>query len=113
MKFLAVSAVLILSACGLMGTPNNWAGQLEFAEPAGTKYVTVLGQSWAVFPAGGFDSVYVAQRDNLDLNPYGAPHYRRTPQAIRAIELATGCRVNRSDIVQNITARYFASVTCN
>lgn len=127
MKFLGLVAASLLSACSISDIPNDWSGSVtapeqgvEYGklftnfvqEPKGIKYVQVLGRSWAVFPAPGFPDVYVTQRDNLDLNPYGAPPYRRTPQAIRAIELATGCKVVKSDIVRHVTARYFASVDC-
>lgn len=126
-KILGAIAACFLTACSIEHIPNSWSGTLTaresntlasnlstnfVQEPKGVKYVQVLGRSWAVFPMPEFPGVFVAQRDNLDLNPYSAPPYRRTPQAIRAIEIATGCSVVKSSITQHVTARYFASVTC-
>ena len=128
MKFLGIISACLMSACSQYDIPSDWSGTVTASEqgvaygklftnfvpePKGIKYVQVLGRSWAVFPAPWLTDVYVAQRDNLDLNPYGAPPYRRTPQAIRAIELATGCKVVKSDVVRHVTARYFASVDCS
>lgn len=130
MKFLGLVAASLMSACSQYDIPNDWSGTVtapeqgvEFSqlftnfvrEPKGIKYVQVLGHSWAVFPFPGSDypNVYVTQRDNLDLNPYGAPPYRRAPQAIQAIELATGCKVVKSQVVRHVTARYFAPVVCS
>ena len=112
-KFLAFTAVVLLSACSSGSPANDWVGRLATGEPAGTKYVDVRGHSWAVFPVKGQPSVFGAQRDNLNYNLYGAPPYRRAPQAIQAIELATGCRVRRDDLAEFITARFYASVVCN
>ncbi|MCF6234311.1 MAG: hypothetical protein L3J36_14600 [Rhodobacteraceae bacterium] len=128
MKFLGLVAASLVSACSQYDIPNDWSGTVTapeqgvewgklftnfVPEPKGIKYVEVLGRSWAVFPLPQHPGVYVTQRDNLDLNPYGAPPYRRTPQAIRAVELATGCKVVKSDVVVHVTARYFTSVNCS
>jgi hypothetical protein len=130
MKLFALGAACLVSACSQYDIPNDWSGTvtaseqgIEYSklftnfvrEPKGIKYVQVLGRSWAVFPFPGseFPDVYVTQRDNLDLNPYGAPPYRRTPQAIRAVELATGCKVDKANVVRHVTARYFTSVDCS
>lgn len=112
MKYVVLAVAFLLSACSYQEAEQYWAGQLATPVPPGTEYVKVLGRTWTVSPVADQNSVYVAQRDNLDLNPYGAPAVRRSPQAVRAIELATGCRVAKSSMIQDISARFFASVAC-
>ena len=112
MKFGLLAVVALLAACTQQQTDAFWSTQLATAEQPGTEYVTVLGRTWTVYPSPDQPGVYVAQRDNLDLNPYGAPSARRSPQAVRAIQLATGCRVVSSTMIQDTSARFFASVVC-
>ena len=109
--FLAIFA--LLASCTEQQAQDFWSTQLYTTEAPDIKYVKVLGRTWGVYPSPDQPSVYVAQRDNLDLNPYGAPSARRSPQAVRAIELATGCRVAHSTMVQDTSARFFASVACS
>jgi len=112
MKYLVLAIAALLAACTEQEAQNFWSTQLANQVPPETEYVKVLGRTWTVYPVKDQPSVYAAQRDNLDLNPYGAPAVRRTPQAVRAIESATGCRVVRSTIIQDTTARFLASVAC-
>jgi hypothetical protein len=114
MKYVILTVAALLSACTYPELPNEnvWSSRLDTALPPETEYVKVLGRTWTVYPVEDHAGVFAAQRDNLDLNPYGAPVARRTPQAVRAIELATGCRVVRSSLVQDTSARFFASVIC-
>ncbi len=112
MKFGILAIVLFVSACTEQQAQDLWSTQLATGEQPGTKYVTVLGRTWTVYPSVEQTNVYVAQRDNLDLNPYGAPSARRSPQAARAIELASGCGVLHGTMIQDTTARFFAAVNC-
>jgi hypothetical protein len=112
MKFGLLAVVALLSACTQQQADGLWSTQLATAEQPGTEYVKVLGRTWTVYPSPEQTAVYVAQRDNLDLNPYGAPSARRSPQAVRAIQQATGCRVVHSTMIQDTSARFFASVVC-
>jgi len=112
MRYLVLAIAALLSACSEQEAQNLWSSQLATHTPPEIKYVQVLGRTWSVYPAKDQKAVYVAQRDNLDLNPYGAPVARRSPQAVRAIELATGCRAVRSTMIQDTSARFFASVNC-
>jgi hypothetical protein len=43
---------------------------------------------------------------------FGPPARLKTIQATSAIEAATGCRVLRSSMYQNISAEFFSQVTC-
>lgn len=113
MKYLILTISVLLAGCSQQVAQHPWAAFLPGKEVADTKYVKVLGRTWTVYPAVDQTGVYVAQRDNLDLDPYGAPAVRRSPQALRAIQLATGCRVHPSTMIQDTSARFFASVTCN
>ena len=112
MKYAILAVAALLVACTEQEAQDFWPTQLATQVPPGTEYVKVLGRTWTVYPLKDQPSVYAAKRDNLDLNPYGAPTVRRTPQAVRAIEQATGCRVVRSTMTQDTTARFFASVVC-
>lgn len=114
MKYVFLALAAMLSACTYPEIPtgNVWSSKLDTALPATTRHVQVLGRTWTVYPVEDQTAVYVAQRDNLDLNPFGAPSARRTPQAVRAIELATGCKVVRPSLQQDSSARFFARVNC-
>jgi hypothetical protein len=112
MKFGILAVVLFVSACTEQQAQDLWPTQLATGEQPGTKYVKVLGRTWTVYPSAEQTNVYIAQRDNLDLNPYGAPSALRTPQAVRAIEQATGCGVLHASMIQDTSARFFASVNC-
>lgn len=112
MKYVVLTIVVLVSACTGQQAQTLWPTQLATGEQPGTKYVKVLGRTWTVYPSAEQTGAYVAQRDNLDLNPYGAPSARRSPQAARAIELASGCGVLHDTMIQDTSARFFASVDC-
>ncbi len=115
MKYVVLAIAALLSACSyqeIQQSQNIWAAPSPWSPSPDAKTVRVLGRTWTVEPVADQTLVYVAQRDNLDLNPYGAPAVRRSPQAVRAIEQTTGCRVVRSSLVQDSSARFFAAVTC-
>lgn len=112
MRFLVLAIAVLLSACTEQEAQSMWPTQMATQAPDDITYVKVLGRTWGVYPANEAKTVYGAKRDNLDLNPFGAPSARRSPQAARAIELATGCGVERSKMVQDTTARFFGTVHC-
>ena len=108
MKNLALVFVLALSGCAvtepLLVIP---------AEPAvAAKTVELRGRTWTVSQVGEDPNSYTASRDDNNLNPFGYPAARRSPQAVKAIELATGCRVLHATLWQDTTARFYADVTC-
>lgn len=76
------------------------------------KQVQVLGRTWTVVRNPEKADAYVATRDNNNLQPFGKPVARRTPQAVRALEMATGCKVVRGTLWQNVSADFYADVTC-
>ncbi len=82
------------------------------AGKAEVRQVQVLGRTWTVTADPKQPGSYVAWRDNNNLNPYGKPVARRTPQAVRALELATGCRVVPGSLRQNVAAEYRAVMAC-
>lgn len=102
MKRLILVAALALSACEDM--------PVTAGHP--TRGVQVMSRTWAVTQVGDAPAIYRAVRDTNDFNPYGPPAALRTIQAIRAIEAATGCRVDRSTLVQNISGHFFSQVVC-
>ncbi|WP_170371996.1 hypothetical protein [Ruegeria arenilitoris] len=77
-----------------------------------TKTVSVMSRTWAVTQVADAPVVYRATRDNNNLNPFGPPPRLRTVQAIAAIQQATGCKVIRSSMYQNISGQFFSQVSC-
>ena len=108
MRNLALVFVLALSGCAvtepLLVIP---------AKPAvAAKTVEVRGRTWTVSQVGENPDSFTASRDNNNLNPFGRPAARRSPQAAKAIELATGCQVLHATLWQDTTARFYADVAC-
>lgn len=81
------------------------------AEPE-VKQVEVLGRTWTVSGVPDRPNAFVAARDNNNLNPFGRPAALRTPQAVRALESATGCKVVAGRLWQDTMARYHADMAC-
>lgn len=117
MKSLILVSVLVLpalalSACG--PTTYNIGG--AFLD--GAKYdktvtsVVVRGRTWTVARSKERPNNYRATRDNNNLNPYVLPAAQLTPQAVSALQLATGCKVIASSVRQNLSAQYFADMSC-
>lgn len=77
-----------------------------------TTQVSIWGRTWAVSHSTDNPLAIKAVRDNNNQNPFGKPAKRRTIQAIRAIEQGTGCKVVQSSVYQNISAEFFATVSC-
>ncbi|MFD3189795.1 hypothetical protein ACFMPD_05905 [Sedimentitalea sp. HM32M-2] len=103
---LTLTQSLIL-ALGLAGcTTPVWTDQRV------QKQVQVLGRTWTVTPDAKKPDAYIASRDNNNLNPFGKPVARRTPQAVRALELATGCKVVPGTLSQNVSAEFRADMAC-
>lgn len=93
---------LALTGCaefGLSGKPD-------------VKHVQVLGRTWTVSNVPDRPNAFVAWRDNNNLNPFGRPVALRTPQAVKALELATGCKVVPGRLWQNTSAEYHADMAC-
>lgn len=129
LRFSALAVAALLSGCttytesvgttefaDLTGTKADtravWYAPFMLGDAPDTKNVQVLGRTWSVSPVEDQTDVYVAQRDNNNNNAFGRPVARRTPQGIRAIELASSCRVVRSSLIQDISGRVYASVVC-
>ncbi len=103
LKAAALGAGLALSGC----TTVPWStGETV------SKEVQVLGRTWTVTELPGVTNGYIARRDNNNLNPFGRPAALRTPQAVRALQTATGCRVVRGKLWQNTSAEYYAEMSC-
>ena len=83
------------------------------AAKAEVAQVQVLGRTWTVSQNRKKPNAYVASRDNTNLNPFGKPVARRTPQAVRALELATGCKVVPGTLWQTVGAEFHADMACN
>lgn len=102
MNRIVLLSVLTLAACDTAPVVNE--------QP--TRSVHVMSRTWAVSQVSDQPVIWKAMRDFNDLDPYGPPAALRTIQAIRAIESATGCRVIRSSMYQNISGQFFSQVTC-
>ncbi len=106
MKLLkTITALAVLAACSTVAT-----GPAEAKEES--KSVYVMSRTWAVTQVSDEPVVYRATRDNNNLNPFGPPPRLRTVQAIAAIQQATGCKVIRSSMYQNISGQFFSQVSC-
>ena len=84
----------------------------QFSGKTDVKQVQVLGRTWTVSTVPHRPNAFVASRDNNNLNPFGRPVALRTPQAVRALELATGCKVIPGKIWQDTMAEYHADMAC-
>ncbi|MEX0365934.1 MAG: hypothetical protein AB3N22_07685 [Ruegeria sp.] len=100
--FAALAAVTVIAMLGATAA----AAQDQ------TRTVHVLSRTWAVTQVSEEPVIYRATRDRNNLNPYGPPARLRTTQAIAAIQKATGCRVIRSSMYQNISGQFFSQVSC-
>jgi ABC-type Fe3+-hydroxamate transport system substrate-binding protein len=98
----------------LLGMTVFLTGCAENPFDTGTepRLVEVMGRTWTVEPNPHRTNAFVAWRDNNNLNPFGRPVALRTPQAVTALELATGCKVVPGRIYQNTSAEYFADMAC-
>lgn len=99
---LLIGMVLALAGCAdfqLYGTSE-------------VKQVEVLGRTWTVSDVPDRPNAFVASRDNNNLNPFGRPAALRTPQAVKALELATGCKVVPGKLWQDTSAEYHADMAC-
>lgn len=103
---------LIALAASLSVAMSGAAVAFSFTqEPEGTS-VEVWGRTWMVTPIEETPNTYWAQRDNNNNNPFGGPSRLRTHQAIRAISAATGCSVVTKSMIQTISGRFRAQVSC-
>ncbi|WP_425045868.1 hypothetical protein [Primorskyibacter sp. S87] len=103
-----LAATMALSACE---TGGGIPGLTANEQPS--KTVTVYTRTWAVTQVHDEPVTYRATRDNNNLNPFGQPPRTRTSQAIAAIQKATGCKVVRNSMYQNISGQVFSQVSCN
>lgn len=89
------------------------AGAAQAAGPTDPQQVTLWGRTWVVSPLEDKPGSYYAVQDNNDFNPFVRPSIRKSIQAKRAIETATGCKVTWSTMTKDIRDTFYAPVTCN
>ena len=78
------------------------------------RQVTVLQRSWTVTQVAEMPLTYKAVRAPMpNYQFFGPPAVPMVVQAVRAIETATGCKVERNSMYQNMSADFFAQVRCN
>lgn len=104
---LALTTCLALAACD---EAVQW--QTLGSKSYAAKNVQVYSRTWAVRQVSDEPVIYRATRDWNNLNPYGPPARTRTSQAVAAIQQATGCKVIRSTMYQNVSGQFFSQVTC-
>ena len=88
------------------------AGAAQAAGPTEPVQVTLWERVWTVAPIKERPGSYSAIRDAGDNNPFGRPAIRKSVQAKRAIETATGCKVTWSTMTKDIRDTFYAPVTC-
>ncbi len=106
MTILTKSSALVLGGALIAAAGTAQAG------PSEPRQVQVMGRTWTVSEDPDRPNGYVAVRDNNNLNPFGKPVARRTPQAVRALERATGCKVIRGSLWQTVGAEFHAQMAC-
>ncbi len=103
----ALIGALLLSGCAELGIPEIEISRAE------SQQVTVLQRSWSVTQISEAPLTYKAVRAPMpNYQLFGPPAVTKTTQAYRAIETATGCKVVRGTMYQNISAEFFAQVVC-
>lgn len=103
--FLASLAMLSLAACD---EQINLGGEGTYP----SRNVTVYSRTWDVRQISEDPVQYRATRDFNNFNPYGPPARLRSTQATAAIQQATGCKVIRSSMYQNISGQFVSQVSC-
>lgn len=96
----------------LLGITLSGCAEYDLSGAPEPKQVQVLGRTWTVTEVADRPNTFVASRDNNNLNPFGRPVALRTPQAVRALQLATGCKVVPGKIWQDTSATYHADMAC-
>jgi predicted small secreted protein len=108
MKTLALTLALpmLLAACETVPTVTREGPPQD---------VEVLGRNWRVTQTAETPPTYRAARwlNSASYDPFGKPAEIKTTQAIRAIETATGCRVNRSSLYRDVSDNFYAQVICS
>lgn len=72
----------------------------------------VMGRTWQITREAKNLSSVRAVRDNNNLNPFGGPAVRKSIQASRAIEQATGCKIVNGSLHKDVSDVYAANVIC-
>lgn len=101
-RYVALGAITVLMGCA----------SIDQGPPPNAKHVEVMGRIWTVQANTDRSNAFIAWRDNNNLNPFGRPVALRTPQAVTALETATGCKVVPGRIYQTTSARYYADMAC-
>lgn len=112
MRTLILVSALALAACS--PTTYNVNGVMrdgaKYGDPV--KTIVVRGRTWTVAQGKQQANSFRATRDNNNLNPFVLPAAPLPPQAVTAIEQATGCKVILSSMWENPSAQFFADTIC-
>lgn len=109
MKKMALMAVVL----GLAGCDGiNPALVIDETQWYNGGQTMVMGRTWTITrEAKNLNSVR-AERDNNNLNPFGGPAVRKSIQASRAIEQATGCKIVSGSLHKDVSGVYAANLLC-
>jgi hypothetical protein len=111
-KFAILAIALGLAGCTEMDTyfdqtfgtmGHKWGNDVQ---------TTYMGRTWQISRSSENLNSIRAIQDNNNLNPYGRPAMRKSIQAKRAIEQATGCRVVRDTLYKNVSDVFYSDVAC-
>jgi hypothetical protein len=103
MRYLALAAAPLIALTGCAELSPSWTPVAQ---------TEVLGRTWEVSQNAQVPDLYRAQRDNNNLNPFGKPAMRRTPQAIAALRDGTGCQIVPGSLYQDVSAYFYAKLAC-
>ena len=101
MKHLFLSAALACLACPILADGHNEATAVK-----------VWDRDWIVAPVEDEPGFYSAIRLNPEQKVFLGPARTRTSQAIRAYQMATGCRADLDSMYQIITGEFRAKLIC-
>lgn len=104
MRYLLLLALpILLAACE--SNPRHWA-------PGPDQTVEVMNRTWTVTKITEEPVYYRAIRDQTEYFMFGPPARTKSAQAIRAIETATGCRVDHSTFYRDVSDYFYTQVVC-
>jgi hypothetical protein len=109
MKKIAILAVV----SGLAGCADFDSNMLLNGKTWGNDVqTTYMSRTWQISRSSENVNSIRAIQDNNNLNPFGRPAMRKSIQATRAIEQATGCKVERNTLYKNVSDVFYADVAC-
>ena len=107
MKKLLLTLPFLLAACA-----DGFPQVMQDAVSRNAREVNVSGRTWTVRQDRRDPATWSAIRDLNNYQLFGKPVALLAPQAVKAIELGSNCKVQQPTLRQDVNARFYAKVTC-